>query len=139
MYYSCNEVGALSFCICNVFHYSLLFLKISYYFTFMRKSQAKFFFIKFTITNILILLLWNFKSQLIIQFQCPLMIKVIAKILFAVLLASLFLPKDKCRMHETFLSKVSIKSSGNVTCVVDLLILLMILNKLSKTNKFYQC
>ena len=34
------------------------------------------------------------------------------------------------------LSKVSIKSNGNVTCVVELLILLLILNKLLKTNKF---
>ena len=98
--------------------------------------KVKFFFIKFTITIILILLLWNFKNQLTLQFACPLMTKVILEILFAVLMTSLSLPKYKCCMNETFLSKVSIKSNGNVTCVVELLILLLILNKLLKTNTF---
>ena len=37
---------------------------------------------------------------------------------------------------KVFLSKVSIKSNGNVTCVVDLLILSLILNKLLRTNNF---
>ena len=64
------------------------------------------------------------------------MIKDIMEILFAVLMASLFLPEYKCCMNESFLPKVSIKSNGNVTCVVELLILSLILNKLSKTNKF---
>ena len=88
------------------------------------------------ITNILIQILRNFKSQLILQFPCPLMIKVIMKILFAVLMTSLFLSKYKCCMNESFLSKLSIKSNGNVTCVAELLILLLILNKFLKTNKF---
>ena len=36
----------------------------------------------------------------------------------------------------SFLSNVSIKSNGNLTCIVELLILLLILNKLLKTNNF---
>ena len=51
------------------------------------------------------------------------MIHALMEILFAVLMASLFLPKYKCRMNESFLSKVSIESNGNVTCAVELLIL----------------
>ena len=119
-----------------MFHYSLLLRNISYYFTFMSKSQSQIFCIKFTITNILNLLLWNFKNQLILQFSCSLMIKDIMEILFAVLLTSLFLLKYKCCLNESFLSKVSIKSNGNMTCVAELLILLLILSKLLKTNKF---
>ena len=102
----------------------------------MSKSQSKFSFIKFTITNILILLLRNLKNQLILHFLCPLMIKVIIEILFAVLMASLFLPKYKCCMNKSFLSKVSIKSNRNVNCVVELLILSLILNTLLETKKF---
>ena len=34
------------------------------------------------------------------------------EILFAVLMASLFLPKYKCRMNESFLSKVALKVMG---------------------------
>ena len=64
------------------------------------------------------------------------MINSLMKILFAVLMASLFLPKYKCRMNESFLSKVSIESNGNVTCAVELLILSLILNNLLKTSKF---
>ena len=63
------------------------------------------------------------------------MIKLIMEILFEVLIASFFLPNYKC-VNESFLSKVSIKSNGNVTCGVEMLILLLILNKLLKTNKF---
>ena len=40
------------------------------------------------------------------------------------------------KMNESLLSKVNIKSNGNVTCVLELLILSLILNKLLKTNKF---
>ena len=95
----------------------------------------------FSLQNSRLLIFWsqflrNFKSQLILQFPCPLMIKVIMEILFAVLMTSLFLPKYKCCINESFLSKISIKSNGNVTCVVELLILLLILNKLLKTNNF---
>ena len=68
--------------------------------------------------------------NLILQFPCPLMIKVIMEILFSVLMASLFLSKYQCCMNENFLSKVSIKSNGSLTCVVELLILSLILNKL---------
>ena len=117
-----------------MFHYYLLFLNISYYFTFTSKSQS--FFIKFTITNILILILWTFKNQLILQFPSPLIIKVIVEILFVVRMTSLFLPKYKCCMNERFLSKLSIKSNGNVISIVELLILSLILNKLLKRNKF---
>ena len=60
------------------------------------------------------------------------MIQAIMEILFALLMALLFLPKYKCCMNESFLSKVSINSNGNVTCVVELLILLLILNKLTE-------
>ena len=66
----------------------------------------------------------------------PLMIKVFMEIFFAVLMASLFLAKYKYCVNESFLSKVSIKNNGNVTCVVELLILSLILNKRLKTNKF---
>ena len=95
----------------------------------------------FSLQNSRLLIFWsqflrNFKSQLILQFPCPSMIKVIMEILFAVLMTSLFLPKYKCCINESFLSKISIKSNGNVTCVVELLILLLILNKLLKTNNF---
>ena len=64
------------------------------------------------------------------------MIKVIIQTLFAVLMTSLFLLKYKCFMNESFLSKFSIKSNGNLTCAVELLILLLILNKILKTNNF---
>ena len=64
------------------------------------------------------------------------MIKVFMEIFFAVLMASLFLPKYKYCVNESFLSKVGIKNNGNVTCVVELLILSLILNKRLKTNKF---
>ena len=74
-------------------------------------------------------------DQLIKQFQWPL-IKVMMEILFSVLITSLLLPKYKCCMNESFLPKVSIKSNGNVTWVVELLILLLILNKLLETNNF---
>ena len=114
-----------------MFHYSLLLLNISYYFIFMSKSQSQIIF-----TNILILLLWNLKNQLVLQFPCPLMIKAIMEILFTVLLASLFLSKYKYCLNEFFLSKLSTKSNGNVTRVIELLILSLILNKLLKTNKF---
>ena len=71
----------------------------------------------------------------IIQFPCPL-IKVIMEILFAVLIISLLLPKYKCCMNKISLSKVSIKYSGNVTCFLELLSLLLTLNKLLETNNF---
>ena len=51
-----------------------------------------------------ILLLWNPKNQLTLQYSCPLMIKFTMEILFADLMASLFLPKYKCCMNESFLS-----------------------------------
>ena len=119
-----------------MFHYSLLFLNILIILILWGNLKVKFFFIKFTVTNILIKLSWNFKNQLISQFPCPLMIKVIMKILFAVLMTSLFLPKYKCCVNESFLSKISIKSNGNVICVVEVLILSLIFNKLLKTNNF---
>ena len=96
----------------------------------------KVFFIKITITNIWILFKWHLKNQLVLQFSSVLIVKVTMEILVAVLMASLFLPKYKCCMNERFLSKVSIKNSGNVTCITGLLLLLLILNKLLKTNKF---
>ena len=123
MHYSCTEVWSLTFCNCNTLCFIIRFCFWIFHITLLLwgNLKVKFFFIKFTITIILILLLWNFKNQLTLQFACPLMTKVILEILFAVLMTSLSLPKYKCCMNETFLSKVSIKSNGNVTCVVELL------------------
>ena len=116
-----------------VFHYSLLFLDISYYFIFMSNLEVKFFIIKLCF----VVLLWNFKNQLVLEFPCSLIIKVIMQILFAVLMASLFLPKYIFCMNESFLSKIGIKTNGSLTCVVELLILSLVVNKLLKTNKFH--
>ena len=58
------------------------------------------------------------------------------EILFAVLLDLLFLPKYECFMIEKFLPKVSIRSNGKVTCVNEMFLLLFILNKIFKTDKF---
>ena len=84
-------------------------------------------FIKFSIINILILLLWNFKIQLILQFPCPLMIKVIMEILFAVLMTSVFLPKYECCIWiKVFYSRSALKTMGmwlaslNCCFIVDL-------------------
>ena len=38
------------------------------------------------------------------------MIKVIMEILFAVLMTSMFLPKYKCRLNESFLFMVALKA-----------------------------
>ena len=120
-----------------VFHYLLLLLDISYHFIFLSNLKVKFFFIKFTITSVLILLLWNFKNQLVSEFPCSLIIKVIMQILFAVLMDSLFLPKYKFCRNESFLSNISIKTNGSLTCVAQLLILSLIVNTLLKTTKFH--
>ena len=135
-FYFCNTL-------CFIIRFCLWIFNIILLLLLWANLKVIFFFIKFTITNILILLLWNLIwnlklmifDQLIIQFPCPL-IKVMMEILFAVLITSLLLPKYKCCMNESFLSKVSIKSNGNVTCVFELLILLLTLNKLLETNNF---
>ena len=137
MHHSCIEVWASSFCNCNTLCFIIRFCFWRFHIILLLwgNLNVKFFFIKFTITNIFILLLCNFKNQVTLQFPCPSMIKVIMQMLFAVVMTSLFLPRYKC-MNESFSSKVSIKSNGNVTCVVELLILLLVLNKLLKTNNF---
>ena len=138
IHYSCIEVWAMSFCNCNTlcFIIRFCFWIFDIVLLLLGNLKVKFFFIKFKITNILILLLWNFKDRLILQFPCPLMIQVIMEILFEVLMTSLFLPKYKCCMNERFLSKVNIKSNRNMTYVVELLVLLLILSNLLKTNNF---
>ena len=139
MHYNCIGVWALRFCVCDfVILFVSLFASvseyISHYFIFTSKSQSKFDLIKFVITIILILLLWNFKNQLLLQPPCPLMIKVIMDNFIWSFNGFIF--SAKLCMNESFLSKVSIKSNGNVTCGVEMLILSLILNKLLKTNKF---
>ena len=99
------------------FHYLLLFLNILCYFVFISKSQGQIFICKI---HDYFYLDFNSVKNLKNQFY------------FAVLMASLFLPKYKCYLNESFLSKVSIKSNGNLTSVVELLILSLILNKLFK-------
>ena len=65
------------------------------------------------------------------------MIEDIMEILFAVLMVSLCLPNYKSCMNESFLFKISIKSNGNIICVTELLLLLLILNKfLERKFKF---
>ena len=138
IYYSCIEVSALSFCICNTLCFITCFcFWIFHIILFLWTNlKVKLFFIKFTITNMSILLLWNFKNQVILQLPCPFMIKVIIQILSEVLMVSLFLSKYKCYLNESFLFKVNIKSNGNATWGVELLILSLIFNKFLKTNKF---
>ena len=64
------------------------------------------------------------------------MINVMMEIPFVVSMPSLFLPKYECCINESFLSKASIENNENVTCIVELLILLLILNNLLKKIKF---
>ena len=97
MHYSCIEVWALSFCNCNTLCFIIRFCFWIFHIILLLWGNLKvnFFFIKFTITDILILLLWNFKNQLTLQFLCHLMTKVIMEILFADLMTSSFRPKYK--------------------------------------------
>ena len=114
MHYSCIEVWALSICNCNILCFIIRFcLWIFHNILFSCGNlKVKFFFLKFTITNILILLLWDFKNQEALQFPCLLMTKVIMDILFAVLMTSLSLPKYKCCMSESFYRRSELKAMG---------------------------
>ena len=111
MHYSCIEVWALRFCIFNILCFIIYFFCWIFHIILFLWANLKvnFFFIKFAISNILILLLWNFKNQEILQISYPLMIKVIIEILFEVLMASLFLPKHKCCMNESFCPRSGLK------------------------------
>ena len=128
IHYIFIEVWALSFYSCNTLCFIINFcLWIFHVIIFLWANfKVKFFFTKISITNIFLFFCNILKIKLILQFSCPLMIKVTMKILFSVLITSFFLRKYKCCMNESFLSKISIKSNGSMTCVIEMLLLLLI-------------
>ena len=111
MHYIFIEVWELSFYSCNTLCFIINFcLWIFHVIIFLWTNlKVKFFFTKISITNIFLFFCKILKIKLILQFSCPLMIKVTMKILFSVLMTSFFLSKYKCCMNESFLLLINYK------------------------------
>ena len=107
MNYSCVDV--ILWCNTSIIRFCFWIFHII--FLLWGNLKVKFFFIKLRITNILILLLWNFKNQLTLQFPCPLMTKVIMEILFAVLFQYCFCQNIHVVWKKVFYPRSALKAT----------------------------